>query len=286
MKPGEASQTAILVCLARAWAHEMLILPRFSDPTALQLLPENARARLLRHRRRDSSASRWERIERLSLDKRAAMMIARTVEIDDALRGSLAPQVVILGAGLDGRAWRMDELRNAVVFEVDHPDSQSLKRERVTVLAQRAREVRFVPVDFTRDRLGDALGAAGHDPTQPTTWIWEGVVMYLTPEEVETTLAALLPRSAPGSRLVILYTVPALILRLVGLVVKRLGEPFRSAFTPPAMSALLSRYGFSVVRDEGIPQISASMSPDIAAATRWMKHLRIVTADRSRRAQP
>lgn len=180
----------------------------------------------------------------------------------------------------------MDELRDAVVFEVDHPDSQRLKHQRMTELSQRAREVRFVPVDFTRDKLGDALVAAGHDPAQPTTWIWEGVVMYLTPAEVETTLAALTACSAPGSRLVILYTQPALAMRLVGLVVKRLGEPFRSAFTPEAMSALLSRHGFSVARDAGIPQIGASMPPNIASATRLMKHLRVVTADRPRRARP
>lgn len=286
MKPGEASQTAILVCLARAWAHERLAVPRFSDPTALALLPEEARARLQRHREGGPPASLWESIERVSLARRAALMVARTVEIDEALRDAPAPQVVILGAGLDGRAWRMDELKGAVVFEVDHPDSQRLKRQRVKELSLRAREVRFVPVDFTRDKLGDALAAAGHDPAQPTTWIWEGVVMYLTPAEVEATLAALATWSAPGSRLVILYTQPALIMRLVGLVVSRLGEPFRSAFTPAAMGALLNRYGFSVVSDKGIPEIGATMPPDIASATRVVKHLRVVTADRPRPARP
>ena len=208
------------------------------------------------------------------------MMTARTVEIDESLRGCRTSQVVILGAGLDGRAWRMDELRDAVVFEVDHPDSQQLKRQRAAALTLRAREVRVGPVDFTRDKLGDALASAGHDPMQPTAWIWEGVVMYLTAEQVEATLAALSPRSAPGSRLVILYTQPALIMRLVGLAVGLLGEPFRSAFTPEAMRTLLSRYGFAVVRDEGVPQLGAAMSPSIGAATRLMKHLRIVTADR------
>jgi hypothetical protein len=75
-------------------------------------------------------------------------------------------------------------------------------------------------------------------------------------------------------------------MRLVGLVVRRLGEPFRSAFTPEAMSALLGRHGFSVVRDQGMPQIGASMPPAIASATRLMKHLRVVIADRLLRARP
>jgi hypothetical protein len=33
----------------------------------------------------------------------------------------------------------------------------------------------FVPVDFGRDRLGEALAGAGHRAGLPTTWIWEGV---------------------------------------------------------------------------------------------------------------
>jgi Leucine carboxyl methyltransferase len=52
------------------------------------------------------------------------------VAIDDAIRTAASPQVVILGAGLDGRAWRVSELADAIVFEVDHPDSQRMKRER------------------------------------------------------------------------------------------------------------------------------------------------------------
>ena len=115
------------------------------------------------------------------------MMVSRTVAIDEAVRAAASPQVVILGAGLDGRAWRMQELRDVTVFEVDHPDSQRVKRARVSALQQVARDVRFVPVDFTRDRLDDALAAAGHDATRPTTWIWEGVVMYLELADIEAT---------------------------------------------------------------------------------------------------
>jgi methyltransferase (TIGR00027 family) len=208
------------------------------------------------------------------------MMVARTVEIDEAVRHAAAPQLVILGAGLDGRAWRMPELGDAVVFEVDHPDSQRMKRERVTGMMPSAKEVRFVPVDFTRDSLSDALAAAGHDATLPTTWIWEGVVMYLTPAEVEKTLSVVAPRSAPGSCLVILYTSPAWLLHIVGLLVKRLGEPFRSRFTAQEMRTLLEKHGFAVVRDEDIPRIGSAMAPEIAQGTKVMKHVRVVTAGR------
>jgi len=64
-------------------------------------------------------------------DHRAKMMVVRTVAIDEAVREKHSPQLVILGAGLDGRAWRMPELADALVFELDHPDSQRDKRARV-----------------------------------------------------------------------------------------------------------------------------------------------------------
>jgi methyltransferase (TIGR00027 family) len=210
------------------------------------------------------------------------MMVARTVAIDDAIRGAPHAQLVILGAGLDGRAWRMAELRDAVVFEVDHPDSQRDKRDRVGALAQAARDVRFVAVDFERDSLDDALAKAGHDRAVATTWVWEGVVMYLTPEDVEATLAIIERRSAPGSRLVVAYTSPALVSALAGYFLRRIGEPLRSAFTADAMRDLLARHAFAVVRDDDLHAIGNALSDEVARATKVLRHMRIVTADRAR----
>jgi len=279
MKPGQASQTAVLVCMGRAAAHDMPWANGFADPTALALLPDSARERVERYRAGIVPRGR-ARIGHNYIDRQSRIMVARTMAIDAAIREAAAPQVVILGAGLDGRAWRMAELRDATVFEVDHPDSQRAKRKRVDALEQRAREVRFVAVDFSRDDLDAALAAAGHDATRATTWIWEGVVMYLTQAEIEASLAVIRRRSASGSRLVIVYHAPALILAVVGLVVRRLGEPLRSAFKPGAMRALLASYGFRTVRDEDIPTIGAQLSADVARKARVARHLRVVTADR------
>jgi methyltransferase (TIGR00027 family) len=219
-------------------------------------------------------------IERNYLYRHSKVMVARTITIDDAVRGASSPQLVILGAGLDGRAWRLPELTETTVFEVDHPDSQREKRERVAALTQAARDVRFAPVDFTRDSLDDALAAAGHDPTLATTWLWEGVVMYLTPADVEATLAVTRRRSAAGSRLIVAYHSPAFMRRIVGLFARRLGEPLRSAFTADKMRAMLAEYGFGVVWDADLPTIGGAMSAEIAEGTRRWKHLRIVIADR------
>jgi methyltransferase (TIGR00027 family) len=280
MKAGQASQTAVMVCMARALAHENTTELRFSDPAALVLLRGREKARVERQRA-GVKADLWERVGRAFLERRSKMMIPRTVAIDEAIREARCPQVVILGAGLDGRAFRMPELENSIVFEVDHPDSQRDKRSRAESLSPRAKELRYVPVDFTRDALGDALAGAGHDATLPTTWVWEGVVMYLTRADVESSLAVLRERSSPRSRLVILYLAPASFTPLVGLLVRRLGEPVRSAFTAEEMAQTLGRFRFHVLADHGLPEIGGAMSPDIAQATRMMKHLRIVVAEPS-----
>ena len=281
MKPGQSSQTAVIVCMGRAAAHGATSVAKFSDPTALALLPAEARAQVERFRAGVLEGGVRARVARSVLDRRAKMMIARTVAIDEAVRAAASPQVVILGAGLDGRAWRMPELRDAVVFEVDHPDSQRDKRARIATLTQAARDVRFVPVDFVRDKLDDALSAAGHDPTRATTWIWEGVVMYLTLAEVEATLAVIARRSAAASRLIITYHRPAILLHLLGFLVRRIGEPLRSTFTAQSMRALLAKHGFLVIRDEDLPAIGAALAADVGQATQVMKHTRIVTAERS-----
>lgn len=280
MKPGEASQTAVLVCTARAIAHEQQSTPGFSDPTALVLLPDEARRAAEAHRAGPPKNLR-ARFRYEFMSARAAMMAVRTIGIDEAVRAVPAAQVVILGAGLDGRAWRMPELRDATVFEVDHPDTQRVKRARAGALTQQAREVKFVPVDFTRDDLAERLSAAGHDPGQPTTWIWEGVVMYLTPAEVEATLRVIAARSTAGSRLVIVYIAPGgWIVPLVALIVRRLGEPFRSHYRPLEMRALLARHGFTVQSDESLPESAARLAPAVEPAARRVKHMRTVVADR------
>jgi methyltransferase (TIGR00027 family) len=212
----------------------------------------------------------------------SAMMVARTLAIDASVREAASPQVVILGAGLDGRAWRIAELRDAVVFEVDHPDTQRDKKSRIAALTQTARDVRFVPVDFTKDDLERALDAAGHDPSQRTTWIWEGVVMYLTRREVEATLAAIARRSATGSRLVIMYNARSWSMWVAGFVVRGLGEPFRSAFPPSEMAQRLHAHGFDVARDEELSDVGARLGRPIAAITERIRHQHVVTADRTR----
>lgn len=200
----------------------------------------------------------------------AALMAPRTVAIDDAIREHSSEQMVILGAGLDARAWRMGELAGTVVFEVDHPATQVNKRERLGRQTPAAGEVRFVATDFAQQGLGEALDPTGHRTDVPTTWVWEGVVPYLTATQVTATLAVVGMRSAPGSRLVVNYQVPsakATVGQLIGRLMMRMArspdpwsdEPHRSHWTPDQLSALLEKHGFTTLRDQDLLQVSLTL---------------------------
>ncbi len=279
MRKGRASKTAEYVCVGRALAHGVLAPGRFDDPTAMVLLSDEAQREVRKLRAGARPQTLRERLRHEYQQTQSMMMVARTVAIDDAIRAVRSDQLVILGAGLDGRAWRLQELRDVSVFEVDHPDSQREKRERAAKLSAVSCDIRFVPVDFEHDALDAALAAAGHDETRTTTWVWEGVVMYLKPSDIEATLAVVQRRSAKGSRLIVAYHVPALILKVVSLLLKRVGEPLRSAFRPEQMRALLAKYAFRVIDDRDLSNIGGTLSPEIGKAAERVKHMHIVTAE-------
>ncbi|GAA2306549.1 SAM-dependent methyltransferase [Actinomadura luteofluorescens] len=290
MDKTEGSRTAVLVCQARAVAHGRLAPDRFADPTASALLRPDELAAVERVRSGVPPEGWGPRMEYEFLRATAEGLVPRTVAIDDAVRERTSPQVVILGAGLDGRAWRMPELAGTAVFEVDHPRSQEDKRQRAAALSSPPGEVVFVPVDFTADRLDDSLKAAGHRADLPTTWIWEGVVPYLTRAEVAATVRDLAGASAPGSGLVVNYQSPspaASLGRLLTRAMRRPSrrpdpmahEPWRSAWTPAAMRELLTGQGFAVAGDTDLLTLAGALAMPVRGR-RSPGSGRVLVADR------
>ncbi len=115
------------------------------------------------------------------------------------------PQIVILGAGFDARAYRMAGTTDAIVFEVDHPSTSAAKRALLeSALAAIPRHVRFVPIDFNARPLSSEMEIAGYDPGRRTLVIWEGVTNFLTEDAVDATLRWC-ASAAGGSRVVFTY---------------------------------------------------------------------------------
>ncbi|WP_079177942.1 class I SAM-dependent methyltransferase [Streptomyces mangrovisoli] len=266
--PRTASRTAVLVCQGRAVADGRAAPGRFSDRLAARLLSTDERTPVDEVRAGTPPDGFRARTTYESVRACAEIMVPRTVAIDDALRAHPAPQLVVLGAGLDTRAWRLPELAHTDVWEVDHPASQRDKRARLAEDGEPpvvARSVRFAPVDLAVDDLGTALDGAGHEASLPTAWLWEGVVPYLAREEVRATLAALAARSAPGSILVLNYQAPSakatagrLLTRLLGSSVTA-GEPWRSLWKPQHMAALLTEHGLRVVSDDDLQSLADAL---------------------------
>ncbi|GAA4397773.1 class I SAM-dependent methyltransferase [Tsukamurella soli] len=285
----EASRTAVLVCQARAVADGRLAVGRFSDPFAIRLLQGDERAPVERTRASVRGPLWTDRVQDGMVAGTATVLATRTVAIDDAVAEAGNPQLVLLGAGLDARAYRLGHLAHATVFEVDHPLTQQAKRARTEGLTPVAGALTYVPVDFRHDSLAAALAEAGHDPDLPTTWIWEGVLPYLAADAVASTLSVVEARSAPDSRLVATYSTSNAMASIASCVFRAAArlfgardplenEPHVSAWSVREMRTLLESNGFHIEDDRDM----AKDAERLAIPTRRIaKHMgRVVVARR------
>ncbi|MHA3023529.1 class I SAM-dependent methyltransferase [Mycobacterium sp. BMJ-28] len=131
-------------------------------------------------------------------------MTVRTRYFDDFFTAATAAgirQAVILATGLDTRAYRLDWPAGTVVFEVDQPEVIEFKSQTLAGLGATATvDRRAVGVDLRED-WPTALRERGFDPSLPTAWIAEGLLVYLPPEAQDRLFDNITALSAPGSRL-------------------------------------------------------------------------------------
>ena len=139
----------------------------------------------------------------MNISRFANGMAARTRFFDDFFTDAGAAgvrQAVILAAGLDSRAYRLEWPAGTVVFEIDQPEVIAFKSQTLADLgAQPTADRRAVAADL-RDDWVSALRSAGFDPAAPTAWIAEGLFGYLPPEAQDKLLDLITQNSAPGSR--------------------------------------------------------------------------------------
>ena len=130
-------------------------------------------------------------------------VVIRTRFYDDYLLGAVAAgcrQVVLVAAGLDGRAFRLDWPDGVSLFELDQPEVLEFKATVLSGQGARPRGRRVVvPVDLRGDWAA-RLTEAGFDPAQPTAWLVEGLLIYLSSDQAARLLTELGSLSAPGSQ--------------------------------------------------------------------------------------
>ena len=188
--------------------------------------------------------------------------VVRTKYIDDYLKeciGNGVSQLVILGAGYDSRAYRIEGLQGKVkVFEVDHPATQKVKIKRLErLLGSLPGHVVYVPVDFSKEKLDGRLLESGYDRNSKTLFIWEGVTMYLSAEAVDETLAFVVNNSGEGSSIIFDYIYQSVVDGTCEMeaarggreYVARIGEPFTFGIGENAIDEFLSKRGYCQINN-------------------------------------
>jgi methyltransferase (TIGR00027 family) len=192
-----------------------------------------------------SYASRQWAIHNLVTSPLYGYFIARTAFIDGILRKSLSeetPQIVLLGAGYDTRAYRFREsLGKTRIFELDTSATQKRKRDALRgAKIDIPQQVSFVSINFEVENLEDVLGKAGFDNTAKTLFIWEGVTYNLAEDIVKHILRFVKTHSPRGSTICFDYLTE----RLDSV---NAAEPFQFWIGSHDLVQLLAELGFDIV---------------------------------------
>lgn len=131
----------------------------------------------------------------------ANIVMNRTVYFDGIIDKNIddVDQFVLMGAGFDTRAYGSLKDKSLKIFELDMTATQSHKLKYLKAANIAADHVKYVQVDFARDNWYENLELAGYDPKKKTLFLWEGVTLYLSENDVRKTLSEMKNNSASGS---------------------------------------------------------------------------------------
>lgn len=186
---------------------------------------------------------------------------ARVRYFDDFVKKSVdgIEQLVILGAGYDTRAYRIEGLKNVNVFEVDHHGTQSVKIEKIKELfGSLPDHVEYVSIDFEIETLDQKLLDSRYDPLKKTLFVMEGLAHYIPPKAVVEILSFIVKNSSEGSEVIFDYgSIPANIdenrdldvAENIGKSLDESGEQVQFALKEGTVKKFLSERGFSNIKD-------------------------------------
>ena len=195
-------------------------------------------------------------------------IISRTRFIDELIEKSAkdgVEQYVILGAGYDSRAHRLELPSSLKIFEVDQPEVQDRKRSKLPKELPNSENVTYVTVDFAHQSLTERLLNSGFDKTKATVFTLEGVTQYIAKEAFNSTMKEMAALSQNASSIFVLSFVNELLNNnpedcfgkgylnpekkanlIKDLSAKSAGEPWISFYSTEEIEGLLSENGYSI----------------------------------------
>jgi methyltransferase (TIGR00027 family) len=194
-------------------------------------------------------------------------LIARTKFIDELIEKSAVngiEQYVILGAGYDSRAHRLELPSSLKIFEVDQPEVSDNKLAKLPKELPNSENVTYVNIDFSYQSLTDQLIGAGFDQEKSTIFTLEGVSQYITKEAVSSSIKELASLTRDTNSIFFMsyvdelldknpeacfgegYPNPAKKASLIKGLSAKVGEPWISFYSCAEIEVLLSQNGYSI----------------------------------------
>ena len=194
-------------------------------------------------------------------------LISRTRFIDDLVKKNSASgveQYIILGAGYDSRAHRLELPSSLRIFEVDQPEIQARKRSKLPEELSNSENMTYVAVDFTHQSLTEQLINAGFDQNKSTVFTLEGVSQYITKEALSSTIKEVAALTQRASSTFFISYVSDLFdknpeacfgkgypnaekrAKLIMYGSAKVGEPWISFYSAEEIENVLSQHGYSV----------------------------------------
>ncbi|HTF34725.1 MAG TPA: class I SAM-dependent methyltransferase [Myxococcota bacterium] len=278
VKDGGPSRTALAAALMRA-VHTRLDRPRLiDDPWGDRLVSAVEKAALCQRALEGAEPAARKRLETLRSQQAIidavlrshgtyGGVILRSRYAEDALESAVARgarQYVLIGAGFDSFLVRQPPFaRDIDIFEIDHPASQAMKRQRLEECAVKIPpNVQFVPADLTQEPLESVLARCSFCRALPAFFSWLGVTIYLSRDANLATLRGIARSSAPGSEVVFTYIDQRVLderqsARFEKMRATRaaLGEAWLSGFNPATLENELTALGLHLVEDLGSSEL-------------------------------
>lgn len=258
MKEGQSSRTAEAAAALRANHFQNAENPVFSDPFAFELTSQGWKKLLTTPLTvKVMNSSTFNR----SLGLLTGQVVGRSRYAEDALQQAIQhgiQQYVLVGAGLDSFILRQAQhYPDLKIFEVDHPDTQAAKQKKLKEFGEIPTNVEFVPIDFEKEFIDNALARSGFQQNQPAFFSWLGTTHYLEPQTILHTLKIISSIAAAKSEVVMDYSIDYRELSgverfgsmFVSQFTRFLKEPLKGQFRPKALHQAVNQMGYQVAED-------------------------------------